>query len=117
MIITQVDKVFARFGQPDQEALDVLTAERAAAMLAAGEFPAGSMGPKIESALAFLDGGGREVIITDPGASWTPSTAGRARASCRLIPVVRRSAGAPCFSFPLIRRLGLNSVPKGASSF
>jgi carbamate kinase len=66
VIITQVDKVFAQFGTPEQEALDVLGAERAAAMLANGEFPAGSMGPKIEAALTFLGGGGQEVIITSP---------------------------------------------------
>ena len=66
VIITQVEKVYARFGQPDQEALDVLTADRATALLEAGEFPAGSMGPKIEAALEFLAGGGREVIITSP---------------------------------------------------
>jgi len=66
VIITQVDKVFARFGTPEQEALDVLPADRARAMLEAGEFPAGSMGPKIEAALAFLAGGGQEVIITSP---------------------------------------------------
>ena len=35
-------------------------------MLEDGEFPAGSMGPKIESAISFLTGGGREVIITSP---------------------------------------------------
>ncbi len=66
VIITQVDKVYTRFGQPDQEALDVLTAERAQQMLDNGEFPAGSMGPKIESAVSFIAGGGREVIITSP---------------------------------------------------
>jgi carbamate kinase len=66
MIVTQVEKVCARFGTPDQEELDVLPAARAAEMLAAGEFPAGSMGPKIESALTFLEGGGREVLITSP---------------------------------------------------
>lgn len=66
VIITQVDKVFARYGEPDQEALDVLTVDRARQMLADGEFPAGSMGPKIESAISFLEGGGREVIITSP---------------------------------------------------
>jgi len=66
VIITQVEKVFARFGQPDQEALDILHADRAAEMLANGEFPAGSMGPKIEAAISFLDGGGKEVIITSP---------------------------------------------------
>lgn len=65
-IITSVDRVYLRFGRPDAEALDVLPAGRAAELLAAGEFPAGSMGPKIESALAFLGGGGREVVITDP---------------------------------------------------
>jgi carbamate kinase len=34
------------------------------AHLADGQFPAGSMGPKVESALRFLDGGGRRSIIT-----------------------------------------------------
>jgi carbamate kinase len=67
MIVTQIEKVFVRFGQPDSEALDVLPASRARQLLASGEFPPGSMGPKIEAALGFLDHGGREVIITDPG--------------------------------------------------
>jgi carbamate kinase len=66
MIITQIEKVFVNFGQPDAEALDVLGADRARQLLADGEFPAGSMGPKIDAALGFLDHGGREVIITDP---------------------------------------------------
>ena len=66
VIITQVDRVCANFGRPDEEALDVLPAERARAMLAAEEFPAGSMGPKIEAALSFLAGGGKAVIITSP---------------------------------------------------
>jgi len=66
VIITQVEKVYARFGQDDQEALAVLPASRAQEMLAAGEFPVGSMGPKIEAAISFLAAGGREVIITSP---------------------------------------------------
>lgn len=66
VIVTQVDRVYAGFGTPAEEALDVLPAGRARAMLDAGEFPAGSMGPKIESALTFLEGGGRQVIITSP---------------------------------------------------
>ena len=66
MIITQVPKVYVRFGQPDAQALDVSPACRARELLAAGEFPSGSMGPKIEAALDFLDHGGREVLITDP---------------------------------------------------
>ncbi len=66
VIVTQVEKVCVHFGEPEQEALDVLPADRAAELLAAGEFPAGSMGPKIEAALSFLAGGGGEVVITSP---------------------------------------------------
>jgi len=66
VIITQVDRVYADFGTPEEEALDILPVSRAASMLAAGEFPAGSMGPKIESALTFLENGGVEVVITSP---------------------------------------------------
>jgi carbamate kinase len=77
MIVTQIEKVYLRFGQPDAEALDSLPAARAGELLAAGEFPPGSMGPKIEAALSFLEHGGREVIITDPG-SILAAAAGRA---------------------------------------
>ena len=66
IIVTQVEKVCIRFGQPDEEALDVMTADQARNLLAEGEFPPGSMGPKIESAVTFLDSGGQSVIITSP---------------------------------------------------
>ncbi len=65
-IITSVDRVYLRYGTDAAEGIDVLPAARAAQLQAQGEFPAGSMGPKIESALAFLASGGREVVITDP---------------------------------------------------
>lgn len=70
VIVTQVEQVFADYGKPGQRALPQLGAGAAAAMLAAGEFPAGSMGPKIEAALSFLAGGGKQVIITCPEALW-----------------------------------------------
>ncbi len=66
VIITQVEKVCARFGHDDQEDLDVLPVSRAQAMLDAGEFPVGSMGPKIEAAISFLAAGGSAVLITSP---------------------------------------------------
>jgi carbamate kinase len=44
--------------------LNRVTAQEMAQHLAEGQFPPGNMGPKIESALRFLDAGGREVIIT-----------------------------------------------------
>ena len=67
VMITQIEQVFLRFGQSDAQALDVLSADRAREMFEQGEFPAGSMGPKIQAALGFLEHGGREVIITNPG--------------------------------------------------
>ncbi len=66
VIITGVDRVYLDYGRPEAEPLSELKAARAAELHAAGQFPPGSMGPKIESALSFLEGGGREVVITDP---------------------------------------------------
>jgi len=66
IIVTQVEKVCVRFGQPDEDALDVITVDQARNLLAEGEFPPGSMGPKIESAISFLASGGRSVVITSP---------------------------------------------------
>jgi carbamate kinase len=64
VLVTGVERVCTGFGTPRQRELHHLDAEEARALLAAGEFPAGSMGPKIESALAFLAAGGRETLIT-----------------------------------------------------
>jgi len=61
-----VDRVAINFGRPDQRALDVIDADEARRHLADGQFPAGSMGPKIEAALDFLEAGGDEVLITSP---------------------------------------------------
>ncbi len=66
VISTGVDKVAIRFGRPDQVELDRMTAAEARRHLRDGQFPAGSMGPKIEAALYFLRRGGRRVIITQP---------------------------------------------------
>jgi carbamate kinase len=64
LILTAVDKVYAGFGTPHERALDVLTTDEAAAMLAAGEFPEGSMGPKIEACLDFASASGGRAVIT-----------------------------------------------------
>lgn len=65
-ITTGVDRVAIDFGTPRQRALDVLDADDARRHLADGQFPPGSMGPKIEAALDFLESGGREVLISSP---------------------------------------------------
>ena len=65
-ITTGVDRVAVNFGRPDQRALDLVSMDEARRHLADGQFPAGSMGPKIEAALGFLERGGDEVLITSP---------------------------------------------------
>jgi carbamate kinase len=64
MIPTGVPQVAIRFGQPDQRWLGRITAAQARAYAAEGHFGAGSMGPKIEALLKFVQGrpGGRGVI-------------------------------------------------------
>ena len=78
IILTGVEKVAVDFGKPSQKNLDRMTAAEARRHLADGQFPAGSMGPKIESALTFIDGGGHEVLITTAEALKTqdPATVG-----------------------------------------
>ena len=64
IILTGVPKVALDFGKPTQRWVDRLSAAEAARHLKEGQFPPGSMGPKIESALGFLEAGGQEVLIT-----------------------------------------------------
>jgi carbamate kinase len=64
-ILTDVPKVYINFHQPNQRALDTLTASDAKKYYDEGQFAAGSMGPKILSAISFLNNGGKECIITE----------------------------------------------------
>jgi carbamate kinase len=64
IIVTSVDRAAIRFGRPEQLWLDCITVRQAREYLAAGEFPPGSMGPKIEAGIEFVEHGGRECIIT-----------------------------------------------------
>ena len=66
VLSTGVEQVAVHFRQPDERWLDRITATEAARYLADGEFPKGSMGPKIEAAIRFLERGGQEVLITTP---------------------------------------------------
>lgn len=63
-IITDVSKVCINFNKPNQKQLDHLTVADAKTYYDAGEFPSGSMGPKILAAISFLENGGKEAIIT-----------------------------------------------------
>lgn len=62
LILTEVPKVQIGFGTPEARELDSLTVQEARRLLAAGEFPSGSMGPKVEACADFAESGGTAVI-------------------------------------------------------
>jgi carbamate kinase len=64
MILTDVDKVFLHFGTKKQRGLRTLRLEQAKQYLEDGHFPTGTMGPKIEACIRFLEHGGERAIIT-----------------------------------------------------
>ena len=76
LILTDVPQAYVHYGTPEQEALSRVTASEMRAYAADGHFKAGSMGPKVEACLRFVDAGGESVIasLTEVG----PAMAGKA---------------------------------------
>jgi carbamate kinase len=67
VISTAVEKVALNFGKPDQKWLDKMTLAEAKAYLAEGtHFAKGSMAPKVQAIIRFLESGGKRAIITNP---------------------------------------------------
>ena len=67
MITTAIEKVALDYGTPEQRWVDHMTLAEAKERLAEGRhFAAGSMAPKIEAVIQFLEQGGSTAIITDP---------------------------------------------------
>lgn len=67
VISTAVEKVALNFGKPDQKWLDKLTLAEAMSYLADGKhFAKGSMAPKIQAIIRFLENGGKRALITNP---------------------------------------------------
>lgn len=63
IILTAVSRVAINYGKPDQRNLDRVSLSEIRRLHAEGHFPPGSMGPKIDAAIQFLEGGGRRVMI------------------------------------------------------
>ena len=63
MLLTAVPKIAIDFGKPTQKFLDRVTLTELKALNAQGHFPPGSMGPKIDAAIRFLEGGGKRAVI------------------------------------------------------
>ena len=66
LISTAVERVSLNYKKPNERFVDRMTLEEAKRYLAEGHFPAGSMGPKIQAAIEYLEAGGKEVLITAP---------------------------------------------------
>ena len=64
VIATDVEHVFVDYGKPAQRALERTTLSEIKALYAEGQFPSGTMGPKVLAAIRFLENGGEEVVIT-----------------------------------------------------
>ena len=64
MILTDVDKVYLNFGTKKQRGLNSVRVDQAKQFLRNGHFPPGSMGPKIEACIRFIEYGGERAIIT-----------------------------------------------------
>jgi carbamate kinase len=66
VITTHVEKVYLDYGKPGQKAIDVMTVREARRYIAEGQFEPGSMLPKVQAVIEFLESGGKQAIITDP---------------------------------------------------
>jgi carbamate kinase len=64
LICTAVDQVYLHYGTPEQEALGTVDLVSAKAYLAEGHFPPGSMGPKVEALIQFIEQGGERATLT-----------------------------------------------------
>jgi carbamate kinase len=66
VISTAVEKVALNYNKPDQKWIDKMTAAEARKYMEEGHFAKGSMLPKIQAILKFLDAGGKKALITNP---------------------------------------------------
>jgi carbamate kinase len=77
VLVTGVETVMLDFGTPEQRGVEEMTLDEAERHLQEGQFPPGSMGPKMRAATRFLRAGGRVAVITTPELVY-PSLEGRA---------------------------------------
>ncbi len=67
IILTNVPQVYLDFDKPEKKPLSEITVDEAQEYLAQGQFPPGSMGPKIEAAVDYIQNGGERALITSAG--------------------------------------------------
>jgi carbamate kinase len=84
--LTGVDQVSLNYGQKDERTLRRMTVSEAREHLEAGQFPEGSMGPKVRAGIEFVEAGRGEVVITSPGKL---AAAVQGRAGTRIVAAAR----------------------------
>jgi carbamate kinase len=84
VLVTDVDAVMLDFGTPGQRPLGTVSADEMRRHLRDGQFPEGSMGPKVRACLEFLDAGGSCALIARPDAV-AAVLSGRASAGTRIV--------------------------------
>lgn len=70
LILTDVEKVYIHYNTPKQKSLDKISLNELKNHYEKGDFPPGSMGPKILAAIRFLESGGKKVIIANIEKGW-----------------------------------------------
>ena len=66
VISTAVEKVALNFNTPDEVWLDQMTVAEAKQYIKEGHFKPGSMLPKVQAIIKYLEAGGKKALITDP---------------------------------------------------
>ena len=66
LITTAVPQIALNYNQPDQQWLDRMTLAEAKAYMEQGHFAKGSMEPKVQAIINYLEAGGKEALVTDP---------------------------------------------------
>ena len=102
IISTAVEKVCLNYRKPDQKDIDRMTLAEAKRYLAEGHFAPGSMKPKIEAIVEFLEAGGKQALITDPQ-HLVPALEGKTGHLDRRVSV--RTGGGAALDRPALRPL------------
>lgn len=84
VLVTDVPRVMLDYGTERARPIDVMGVDDAQAYADAGQFPAGSMGPKVQAAIRFLRGGGGTAVITNTELA-VPTLTGAAAAGTRIV--------------------------------
>jgi carbamate kinase len=66
VILTEVPNIFQDFNTPEERPITAVTVEELLELQTAGAFPEGSMGPKVQAAIDFLERGGKRAVVTNP---------------------------------------------------